>query len=131
MVHYFQTVAAVLLAVILVLVLKKGGSGIGELLSLAVCAMVIIMAMEYIGPVAELIRSIEQIAFLDNQIVKNLLKIVGVSLTAEIAELICNDSGNQAMGKALQLLASVVVVSLSVPLMTDLLEMIEGVLGGI
>lgn len=131
MVHFFQTVAAVLLAVILVLVLKKGGSGIGELLTLAVCAMVIIMALKYIGPIFDFIRSVEQMAVMDNQILKILLKSVGVSVTAEIAEMICNDAGNQAMGKTLQLFASVVVICICVPMMNELLELMEGILGGI
>lgn len=129
--HYLQAVAAVLLAVILALVLKKGSTGIGELLSLLVCGMVIILATEYMKPVMEFVHTVECISLVDSQMLKILLKVVGVSVTAEIAELICSDSGNAAMGKTLQFLASAVVVWLSIPLMTAFLELIKGVLSEI
>lgn len=129
--HYLQAVAAVLLAVILALVLKKGSTGIGELLSLLVCGMVIILATEYMKPVMEFVHTVESISLVDSQMLKILLKVVGVSVTAEIAELICSDSGNAAMGKTLQFLASAVVVWLSIPLMTAFLELIKGVLSEI
>ena len=68
---------------------------------------------------------------MDNQLLKTVFKVVGICVIAEIVELICIDSGNSAMGKALQLLSSAVVVWLAIPLMTSFLELIEGVLKGI
>lgn len=126
--QYFQAVAAVLLAVILVLCLKKSQTGIGELLSLLVCGMVILSAVAYIKPVMEFVETVQRMSMVDSQMLNILFKVVGVTITAEIAELICSDSGNSAMGKTLQFLASAVVVWLSIPLMASLLELIEGVL---
>ena len=57
-----------------------------------------------------------------------LLKIVGICFTAEIASLICEDSGNAALGKALQSLAGAVILYLSLPMLTKLLDLVEGIL---
>lgn len=129
--QYFQAVAAVLLAVILVLVLKNGNRGIGELLSLLVCGMVITIAVGYIQPVVEFIRTVQNLAGLDSGMLKLLLKAVGISVTAEIAALLCDDSGSSAMGKTLQFLATAVIMCLSIPMLTELLGLIEGILGGL
>lgn len=126
--HFLQVVAAVLLAVILVLCLKQSQTGIGQLLSLLVCGMVIISAAAYIKPVIEFVNSVQRMSMVDSGMLNILFKVVGVSVTAEIAELICSDSGNSAMGKTVQFMASAVVVWLSIPLMSSLLELIEGVL---
>lgn len=126
--HFLQVVAAVLLAVILVLCLKQNQTGIGQLLSLLVCGMVIISAAVYIKPVIEFVNSVQRMSMVDSGMLNILFKVVGVSVTAEIAELICSDSGNSAMGKTVQFMASAVVVWLSIPLMSSLLELIEGVL---
>lgn len=126
--QYFQAVAAVLLAVILVLCLKQSQTGIGQLLSLLVCGMVVISAVAYIKPVVDFVHTVQRMSMVDSGMLNILFKVVGVSITAEIAELICSDSGNSAMGKTVQLLASAVVVWLSIPLMSSLLELIEGVL---
>ena len=126
--HFLLVVAAVLLAVILVLCLKQSQTGIGQLLSLLVCGMVIISAAAYIKPVIEFVNSVQRMSMVDSGMLNILFKVVGVSVTAEIAELICSDSGNSAMGKTVQFMASAVVVWLSIPLMSSLLELIEGVL---
>lgn len=126
--QYFQAVAAVLLAVILVLCLKQSQTGIGHLLSLLVCGMVVISAAAYIKPVVDFVHTVQRMSMVDSGMLNILFKVVGVSITAEIAELICSDSGNSAMGKTVQFLASAVVVWLSIPLMSSLLELIEGVL---
>lgn len=126
--HFLQVVAAVLLAVILVLCLKQSQTGIGQLLSLLVCGMVIISSAAYIKPVIEFVNSVQRMSMVDSGMLNILFKVVGVSVTAEIAELICSDSGNSAMGKTVQFMASAVVVWLSIPLMSSLLELIEGVL---
>lgn len=128
---FFRAVALVLLSVILVLVLKNEKSGIGVLLSIAVCCMVALSALSYIQQVQAFIQSIQNAVTLDSTLLKTLLKVVGISVTAEIAGLICDDSGNAAMGKVLQLLASVVILWLSLPLLTALLELVEGILGNL
>lgn len=129
--HFYQAVAAVLLAVILMLCLKKSQTGIGELISIFVCSVLAILAISYLKPVNEFIQSIQRLNMMDNQLLKTVFKAVGICVIAEIVELICIDSGNSAMGKVLQLLSSAVVVWLAIPLMTSFLELIEGVLKGI
>ena len=129
--HFFQAAAAVLLAVILMLCLKKSQTGIGEMISIFVCGVLAILAISYLKPVIEFIQSIQRLNMMDNQLLKTVFKVVGICVIAEIVELICIDSGNSAMGKALQLLSSAVVVWLAIPLMTSFLELIEGVLKGI
>ena len=42
--------------------------------------------------------------------------------------MICEDSGNGALGKALQFLASAVILYLSLPLLSKLLDIVEGML---
>ena len=63
--------------------------------------------------------------------VKILLKAVGEGLVSEVGALLCTDSGNGSLGKLLQLLGSAVVLWLSLPLFTMLLELIQELLGGI
>lgn len=129
--QFFQVVALVLMAVVLVLCVKRGKTGIGELLSIFVCGIVVASAVTYIKPVIDFVDSVQRISLVDSQVINLLLKVVGVSVVAEIAELICSDSGNAAMGKTLQFFASTVVIWLAIPLMRELLELIEEVLRGL
>lgn len=131
MMQFFQAVAGVLLAVILVLMLKAGNPGIGGLLSILTCSMLLIAAVSYIRPITDFVESVTALTGLNDALVKMLLKIVGISITAEVAELICTDAGNHAIGKALQFLATGVIVCLAIPMMTAFLELIEGIMKGL
>lgn len=129
--QFLRTVALVLLAVVFVLILRGNSKGIGELLTLLVCCMVMASAIEYLKPVLAFINSVQALIGVDSRFIKLLLKVVGIAATAEIAGLICDDSGNSAMGKALQFLATAVIVCMSIPMLTALMELIEGIIKGL
>lgn len=127
---FLKACAEVLLAVMLTLVVGNG-KGMNTLLSAAVCTMVCLIAMEYLKPVLEFIGNLEEISRLDKNLLNVLLKITGIGILAEIAALICSDSGNTSMGKGIQLLGTVVILWLSLPLFTAFMELLQSVLGGI
>ena len=60
-----------------------------------------------------------------------LLKIVGIGLVSEIAEMICKDSGNASLARGMELLGSAVILSLSLPILETFLDLIQRILGEI
>ena len=128
---FFQVIGAVFLSLILTLMLKQGNPGVAGMLSLLTCVLILILAVGQLRPLADFFHVLEGIINLDSSLLKTLFKAVGISIIAQIAELICTDSGNSAMGKALQLMASAVIICLSIPMITAFLELIEEILKGL
>lgn len=126
---FLQTAAAVLLAVILILTLNKQSKELSVLLSLAVCVMVALIAISFLESVVEFLHQLETLSQLDNGMVEILLKVVGIGLLGQLSTLICEDSGNSAMGKALQILTSGVILWLAIPLLQELIELVKEILG--
>ena len=129
MTAFWQGAAVVLLTVILGLALGKHGKEAGLLLTLAVCCMVCVLALSYLQPVIAFIHQLQSVGQLNDEMLEILLKAVGIGLIGEIASLICADSGNAALGKTLQLLSAAVILWLSIPLLNQLLELIQQILG--
>lgn len=129
MLSFFQAVAAVLLAVILILSIRGQGKDMGLLLSLFVCCSVGCIAMAYLKPVIAFVQQLRSVGNLDSEMLSVLLKVVGTALIGEIAALVCTDAGNTAMGKALQILTVATILWLSLPMFTALLELVETILG--
>lgn len=129
MTAFWQGAAVVLLTVILGLALGKHGKEAGLLLTLAVCCMVCVLALSYLQPVIAFIHQLQAVGQLNDEMLEILLKTVGIGLIGEIASLICADSGNAALGKTLQLLSAAVILWLSIPLLNQLLELIQQILG--
>ena len=116
---FWKAAAAVLLAVVLGLSLGKQ-KDIGVLLTMAVCCMVAMIAISYLEPVLDFLRELETLGIL--------LKAVGIGLVSEIAGLVCTDAGNGSLGKTLQMLGSAVILYLSLPIFTAMLELIREIL---
>ncbi len=128
---FFRGAAGILLTVILILALGKQGKETGLLLSILVCCMVGILAVSFLQPVVTFWQKLQETADLEPEMLRILLKVVGVALTTELGSLVCTDAGNGALGKMLQYLGSAVVLWLSLPMFTALLELVEGILGGL
>lgn len=129
MTAFLQAVAGALVAVILCGVLARQGKDMTVLLGLAVCGMILVAAIAYLEPVVEFLRSLQETAGLDDGMFQVILKSVGIGMTAQIASMICADSGNGAIGKAVETLAAAVILWLSLPMMTALLELVQQMVG--
>lgn len=129
MAGFLQAAATVLLAVVLCLVLGKQGKETAVLLSMAVCCMVCLMALQYLEPVIDLMRQLQSQTGIAPEYLTVLLKTVGIGMIGEIAAMICADAGNASLGKAVKMLSSVVILWLAVPLFENLMELIASVLG--
>ena len=124
-----RTIAGVMLALILGITLSKQGKDMTVVLTVSVCCMVVTVAISFLDPVVDFFSLLRSVGDLDSDIMGIVLKCTGISLIAEIAGLICSDSGFGAMGKAIKILAVAAVLWLSLPLMTSLVEMLQSVMG--
>jgi stage III sporulation protein AD len=125
---FFRAATVVLLTVIMVLCLGSHGKQTAILLVLAVCAMLGVLVMSYLEPVVDFVRRLQTLGKLDSGMLRILLKVVGIGLVGEIANLICCDTGNAALGKMLQILSTAVILRLSVPLLEQLLGLLEQIM---
>ena len=127
---YFKITAGILITMILCLLLPKQKSDISVLLCTAVCAMALICITVYLEPLLSLFDRLITLGNLPEGLLQILFKVVGIGLISQISAAICIDAGNQSLAKILQLITTVVVLWMCIPLMEELLSLIENVLGG-
>ena len=126
--EYLRFAAAALIGLILVLVVGRQSRDLGMLLSLAVCVLLALGAMEFLEPVLELLNELKRLGELDGGAVGILLRCAGIGIISELAGLLCADAGEGAMGRALQICANAAILWLSLPLLRQVLTMIGEVL---
>ena len=127
--RFWEVAAGIMVAAILWIIVSKQGKEFSLAVSMCGCCLALILISSYLDPVLDLIARLEQLAGLKQEWISVMLKAVGIGLVVEIGALICNDAGNAALGKTLQIAGTIAVLWLSVPLMTGLLELLERVLG--
>ena len=128
---FFQITGGVLVAVVLGLTLSKYGKDFSVILILLVSCMVMAAMVAYLEPILEFVGELLSLSELQNDLLKPVLKATAIGVVAEIASLICTDSGNSALGKSIQLLAVAVILWLALPLLRTLLVLMQRMLGNI
>lgn len=126
---FLKACALALIVSVLYQVVSRQNKEIGTLFLVLGSCVVLITALSYIEPVFTFIRKLQNLGNLNNEMLEILLKSVGIGLLAEISVLVCNDMGNASMGKILQILASAVILWLSLPMLNSLLDLIGNLLG--
>lgn len=126
---YLKACGGVMITVVLALTLGNKGKEIGTLLTLAVCAMVCLTGLRYFQNLTDFIQKLTIAGNLDGSLVEVVLKVTGIGIISELASLICTDSGSSSLGKSLQLLGTAVILWLSIPVFTMVLELIQRMLG--
>jgi stage III sporulation protein AD len=126
---YLQICGGVFLSVILFVTLKNSGKDLSAVLTVAVCSMVALTAMHYLKPIIAFVKTLESIGGLNRDMVTILLKATGIGIVSEISNLVCKDAGNESMGKSMQILGTAVILYLSIPLFSELLELMQKILG--
>ena len=58
-----------------------------------------------------------------------LLKAAGIGMVTEIAAAVCGDNGNAGVSKMIQMIGSVVILWISIPVFRALLDLIQTILG--
>lgn len=129
MMLFTQVCGGVVIAAILVLTLKSHCREIASVLAIAVCCMAVLTAISYLQPVLAFLETLEKLGGMDSSMVKTLLKVTGIGILGEVSRLICKDAGNESMGKSIQLLGTAVILYLSIPLFTALIELSQRILG--
>ena len=128
---FWKAGAGVLVAVILCLILGRQERDLALMLSMAAAAMVGLLFVRYLEPVVEFMEEVKQRGELNGDMVVILLRAAGVGIVTEITATVCKDGGSGALGEAMKLLGTGVILWLSLPLFTALLNLMQRILGGI
>lgn len=128
---FIKAAGCIIVTTILILVLSRSGKDISLLLSVLVCSMVALTAMHYLEPVFSFIEKIQILGNINNEMLNIVLKAVGIGLISEFTNLVCTDAGNAALGKTLQFMGTIVVLWLSIPLLDNIISLVEDILGSV
>ena len=126
---FWKAATLALIAGVLSLTLKNQDKEYALLLSITACLMVTAITVTYLKPVFAFLKELETLGDLRGDMLAILIKALGVGLASEIASMICTDAGNASLTKAIQLLGGAVILYLSVPLFSALMDLIHKIVG--
>ena len=117
-----------LVAVIIVIILKQYKPEFTVYISICAGAIILGLVMTRISGIIQLLTELSNKVSDTNGFLTVLIKITGIAFLTEFAVSICKDSGESAIASKVDLGGKIIIISMSIPIISALLETIVHVL---
>ena len=109
---------------VMTLLIKKTNPEISIVLTMALCSLVLGLALGIYSAILEVLQLIEIGTGFSSAYTTPILKCVGIGITAKLGADLCRDSGQTALASSLEICGVVCALYVSLPLIRTLLRMI-------
>ena len=123
-----KIIGIALVALIIIILLKQYKPEFAIYISLLTGVLILILVMDELTGIISLIQTIANKASINQQFLTILIKITGIAFLSEFAVSICKDSGEGAIASKIELGSKIIIISMSIPILSSLLEIILKVL---
>lgn len=112
------------IALITIIIVKQYKPEFAIYISMVAGILIIYMIIDKLGSIINLLQSISEKLGVSNEFLVLLLKMTGIAILTEFAISICKDSGEGAIASKIEIGSKVVIISMSIPIISNLLEVI-------
>ena len=124
----FKILAIAILTCIASLIVKQVKPDFASLVSLAGGVVILLLLINYIASILDVFRGIIDKANLSPTLFSSILKIIGIGYLTEFTANLCTDTGNSSLASKVGLAGKIIILFLALPIITNLLEVIMGIL---
>ncbi len=117
-----------LIALIIIIMLKQYRPEYAIFISILTGVLILFLVMDRLTGIINLIQSIQDKSSVNVQFITLLIKITGIAFLSEFAVSICKDSGEAAIASKIELGSKIIIISMSIPIISSLLEVILKIL---
>ena len=117
-----------LIALIIIVVLKQYKPEFTIYVSLIAGALIFFLSLDKLSGIISILNTLADKSNINSSYIQILLKITGIAILTEYAVSICKDSGEIAIASKIDLGGKVIIISISIPIIVALLEVIIKIL---
>lgn len=117
-----------LIGLVIIIILKQYRPEYAIYASIIVGVLILFLAMEKISGIINLLQSISDKTYINKNFLNIVLKITGIAILTEFAVSVCTDAGEKAIANKVEIGSKVIIITMSIPIITSLLELITKIL---
>ncbi len=117
------------MAVFLALPLKNSKPEFSTIIIISGCLLILGCAVSKISSIVDVVVSIKKYMGDEAVYLGILMKIIAITYIAEFGASICRDSGYSAIGNQVEFFGKIMILAVSMPIITTLLETISSIMG--
>ena len=123
-----KIVGVALVSLLIIILLKQYRPEFAIYISLLTGVLILFLVMDKLDGIITLLKTISDKASINSTFLTLLIKITGIAFLSEFAVSICKDAGEGAIANKIELGSKIIVISMSIPIISSLLEIILKVL---
>jgi stage III sporulation protein AD len=123
-----KIIGIALISLTIIIMLKQYRPEYSIFISILTGVLILMLVMDKLTGIISLIQSIQDKYSINTQFIAILIKITGIAFLSEFAVSICKDSGEVAIANKIELGSKIIIISMSIPIISNLLEIILKIL---
>jgi stage III sporulation protein AD len=127
-VEVFQLVGLGIVAAILALVLKQHKPELSPFIAVAAGVIILLMVTGRLVAIVTVLDDMARRANLDQSHLSVVLKAIGIAYITEFGAQVCKDAGENSIASKIELGGKIIILSLTLPILVGLIEVILQVL---
>lgn len=123
-----KIIGIALIALIIIILLKQYRPEFAVYISLLTGVLILVLVMDQLAGIISLLQSLANKTSVNMTFLSLLIKITGIAFLSEFAVSICKDFGEGAIASKIEIGSKIVIISMSIPIISSLLEIILKIL---
>lgn len=123
-----KIIGVAFISLIIIVILKQYKPEFVIYVSMIAGVIIIFLSIDKLSGIINLLQNISNKTPINGQFLAILLKITGIAFLTEFAVSVCNDAGETAIASKVDLGGKAIIVAISIPIISSLLETIIKVL---
>lgn len=117
-----------LVGLVIIIIVKQYRPEFAIYISLVCGILILLFVMDKLTNVINLIKSVADKTEINSSFISLILKITGIAFLTEFAVSVCKDAGESAIASKIEIGSKVIIIFLSIPIISNLLEVIIKIL---
>ncbi|MCF0126259.1 MAG: stage III sporulation protein AD [Clostridia bacterium] len=117
-----------MISLIIIILLKQYRPEFAIYISILSGVLILILVEDKLLGIMELLKSLSNKTTINSKFLGLLIKITGIAFLSEFAVSICKDSGETAIASKIEIGTKIIIISMSIPIISSLLELIIKIL---
>ena len=117
-----------LISLIIIIIVRQYKPEFTLYVSLLAGAIILVFIMDKLDGIISLLTTLSNKTAINNEFLTLLIKITGIAFLTEFAVSICKDTGETAIANKVDMGGKVIIVSISIPIISSLLETVVEIL---
>lgn len=124
----FKILAIAILTCIATVIVKQVKPDFASIVAISGGVVILLFLINYLEQIIGVFSSIIEKANISTSLFTTILKIIGIGYLVEFTSNICIDSGNSSLASKVTLAGKIIILFLSLPIITNLIDIIVGIL---